>query len=168
MEETLHALGGLMLKAIPTIFLLIILHWYFKAMLFGPLERVLKQRDELTEGARKLAEQSLATAERKQHEYEKKFNEAQADLYRAQEETRRKWLEDQAAQVDAARQRSGQMVHEAKQQIEAEAAAAPVSATAAGSGSDNPASCSASRSGAIRSRTAAACSTKRGVAPSFR
>jgi F-type H+-transporting ATPase subunit b len=113
-----------MLKAIPTICLLLILHWYFKAMLFGPLDKVLKQRDELTEGARKAAEQSLAAAERKQQEYEKKFNEARAELYRAQEETRRKWLEDQAAQVDAARQRSAQILHEAKQQIEGEAATA--------------------------------------------
>jgi F-type H+-transporting ATPase subunit b len=119
-----------MLKAIPTICLLLILHWYFKAMLFGPLEKVLKQRDELTEGARKSAEQSLAAAERKQQEYEKKFNEARAELYRAQEETRRKWLEDQAAQVDAARQRSAQILHEAKQQIEGEAATARASLTA--------------------------------------
>jgi F-type H+-transporting ATPase subunit b len=130
MEETLHALGGLMLKAIPTVCLLLILHWYFKAMLFGPLEKVLKQRDELTEGARKSAEQSLAAAERKQQEYEKKFNEARAEVYRAQEETRRKWLEDQAAHVEEARQRSAQIIHEAKQQIEAEAAAARVSLTA--------------------------------------
>jgi F-type H+-transporting ATPase subunit b len=113
-----------MLKAIPTICLLLILHWYFKAMLFGPLEKVLKQRDELTDGARKSAAQSLAAAEQKQKEYEQKFNEARAELYRAQEETRRKWLEEQAAEVDAARERSGQTVHEAKQQIEAEAAAA--------------------------------------------
>jgi len=119
-----------MLKAIPTICLLLILHWYFKAMLFGPLDKVLKQRDELTEGARKSAEQSLAAAERKQQEYEKKFNEARAELYRAQEETRRKWLEDQAAQVDSARQRSAQILHEAKQQIEGEAATARENLTA--------------------------------------
>ncbi|HLX44630.1 MAG TPA: ATP synthase F0 subunit B [Bryobacteraceae bacterium] len=123
-----------MLKAIPTICLLLILHWYFKAMLFGPLDKVLKQRDELTEGARKSAEQSLAAAERKQQEYEKKFNEARAELYRAQEETRRKWLEDQAAQVDAARQRSAQILHEAKQQIESEAATARESLTATTAG----------------------------------
>lgn len=124
MEETLHALAGLMLKAIPTICLLLLLHWYFKAMLFGPLEKVLKQRDELTEGARKSAEASLAAAESKHQEYEKKLNEARAEVYRAQEETRRKWLEDQAAQVDEARKRSEQIVHGAKQQIEAEAASA--------------------------------------------
>jgi F-type H+-transporting ATPase subunit b len=113
-----------MLKAIPTVILLLLLYWYFKAMLFGPLDKVLKQREELTEGARKSADASLAAAERKHQEFEKKLNEARAEVYRAQEETRRKWLEDQAAQVDLARNRSEQAVHDAKQQIEAEAAAA--------------------------------------------
>ena len=113
-----------MLKAIPTVILLLLLYWYFRAMLFGPLEKVLKQRDELTEGARKSAEASLAAAEQKSREFEKKLNEARAEVYREQEETRRKWLEDQAAQVDATRKASEQAVHAAKQQIEAEAAAA--------------------------------------------
>jgi F-type H+-transporting ATPase subunit b len=122
MEQTLHALGGLMLKAIPTVFLLLLLYWYFRVMLFGPLEKVLKQRDDLTEGARKAAAESLITAERKQKEYEQKFSEARAEVYKAQEETRRKWLEDHAAQIDEARKRSEQTVHTAKQQINAETA----------------------------------------------
>jgi F-type H+-transporting ATPase subunit b len=124
MEQTLQALGGILLKAIPTIFLLLLLHFYFKAMLFGPLERVLRQRDELTEGARRAAEQSLAAAERKAQEYEAKLREARAEVYRQQEETRRKWLEDQAAQVGEAHERMASSVRQAKQQIAAEAAAA--------------------------------------------
>jgi F-type H+-transporting ATPase subunit b len=113
-----------MLKAIPTVILLLLLYWYFRAMLFGPLEKVLKQREELTEGARKSAETSLAAAEQKSLEFEKKLNAARAEVYRDQEETRRKWLEDQTAQVEQARKASEQAVHQAKQQIEAEAAAA--------------------------------------------
>jgi F-type H+-transporting ATPase subunit b len=124
MEQTLQALGGILLKAIPTIFLLLLLHFYFKAMLFGPLEKVLRQRDELTEGARKAADQSLAAAERKAQEYEAKLREARAEVYRQQEETRRKWLEDQSAQIAEAHARMAAAVRQAKEQISSEAAAA--------------------------------------------
>jgi F0F1-type ATP synthase membrane subunit b/b' len=105
MEQTLQALSGLMVQAIPTILFLIFLYFYLKNMLFGPLEKVLKQRGELTEGARKGAEASLAAAERKQ-----------------QEEMRRKWLDEQAASVASARSASEQQVSAAKRQIAADAA----------------------------------------------
>lgn len=124
MEQTIQALAGLMLKAIPTICLLIILYYYLKGMLFGPLERVLKQREELTIGARKAAEQSLASAERKEQEYARKFDEARSEVYRAQEETRRKWLDEQASLIEDARKRSEEKVNAAKTQITAEAASA--------------------------------------------
>ena len=102
MEKTLHDLAALFVNAIPTVCLLILLHFYLKAMLFRPLEKVLKQREDLTEGARKVAEQSLAAAERKEQAYQEKLREARAEVYRAQEETRRRWLEDQAAQIGRA------------------------------------------------------------------
>jgi F-type H+-transporting ATPase subunit b len=123
MEQTFQALGGLLVKAIPTICFLLLLHFYFKAMLFGPLEKVLKQRDELTEGARKAAQASLAAAERKEQEYETKLRDARSEVYRAQEETRRRWLEDQASQTAQARQRSEAAVRAAREQIAADAAA---------------------------------------------
>jgi len=113
-----------MVKAIPTVCFLILLYYYFKTMLFGPLERVLQQRADLTEGARRAAEASLAAADRKQQEYEAKFNEARAEVYHAQEETRRKWLEDQAAQVAEARKQHEDLVRAAKQQMVADAASA--------------------------------------------
>ena len=124
MEQTLQALSGILLKAIPTICLLLLVHFYFKAMLFGPLEKVLKKREELTEGTRVAAQQSLASAERKQREYEAKFRDARAEVYRAQEETRRRWLEEQAAQMADARQRSEASIRTAKKEIAAAAAAA--------------------------------------------
>ena len=124
MEQTIQALGGIILKSIPTVILLLILHFYLKAMLFRPLDKVLKQRNELTEGARKAAAQSLAAADSKQQEYEAKFRDARADVYRAQEEMRRQWLSDQAGQIAEARQRSEASVHAAREQIMADAATA--------------------------------------------
>jgi F-type H+-transporting ATPase subunit b len=124
MEETLQALAGLMVKAIPTMFFLVFLYYYLKFMLFGPLEKVLKQREELTEGARKSAEASLAAAERKQQDYEAKFNAARAEVYRSQEETRRQWLDDQTAAVASARSAADQQVKTAKAQIATDGGAA--------------------------------------------
>jgi F-type H+-transporting ATPase subunit b len=124
MEQTLQALSGILLKAIPTVFLLIILHFYLKGMLFRPLQKVLKQREELTAGARRAAEQSLAAAERKAQEYEAKFRDARAEVYREQEETRRVWMEDQARQITAAQTRIGEVLTTQRKQVAEETAAA--------------------------------------------
>ena len=124
MEQTLQALSGILVKAIPTVVLVLLLHFYLKAMLFGPLEKILKQREELTDGARKAASASLAEAERKTAEYEAKLRDARAEVYREQEETRRKWLDRQVAQVAEARAAMEVSVREAKAQIAAEAATA--------------------------------------------
>jgi F-type H+-transporting ATPase subunit b len=124
MEQTIQALGGILLKAIPTVILLIVLHFYFKRVLFGPLEKILRQRGELTQGARKAAEASLAAAERKAQEYEMKLREARAVVYKEQEETRRRWLDDQTAQIAEAQARSEASVKAAREAIAGEAAAA--------------------------------------------
>ena len=127
MEQTLHALGGILLKSIPTVVLLIILHFYLKAMLFGPLDRILKQRRDLTEGARKTAEDSLAAATRKADEYEAKLRDARAAVYKQQEEIRKRWLEEQAQQMAEARTRSESSVKTAREAIAQDVAAARTS-----------------------------------------
>jgi F-type H+-transporting ATPase subunit b len=124
MEQISHALAGILLKSIPTVVLLLFLYFYLKLMLFGPLARLLQQREELTAGTRTAAEKSLRDAERKVQEYEAKMREARAEVYREQEETRRQWLTDQAAQVTSARERTGQAVHQAKEQMAVEIASA--------------------------------------------
>lgn len=122
MEQTLGALVGILQKAVPTILLLILLHFYLKAMLFGPLAKVQKERDALTKGARKTAEESLASAERKTADYENKLREVRGEVYKEQEELRRQWLAEQTQQVDAARERSATAVRAAKEQLSREAA----------------------------------------------
>ena len=124
MEETLQALGGILLKAIPTIILLIVLHFYLKAVLFGPLDRVMRKRRELTEGARKVAEDSLAAASRKADEYEAKLRDARAVVYKEQEELRKRWLEEQSNEVTGFRARTEASVKAAREALAAEADAA--------------------------------------------
>src|SRR5271155_1913805 len=124
MEQTLQALGGILIKAIPTAIFLSFLHFFFRLMLFGPLRKVLKQREELTAGARLAAEASLAAADRKAAEYEAQFRDARAEVYKEQEETRSRWLADHAAQVTAARSSAEAAVAQAKFEIASEAASA--------------------------------------------
>jgi F-type H+-transporting ATPase subunit b len=127
MEQTLQSLGGILLKSIPTIVFLIILHFYLKAMLFGPLDRILRRRRELTEGARKVAEDSLAAAKRKADEYEIKLRDARGVVYKEQEEMRKRWLEVQANEIAQARTRMEASVKTAREALAADAASAQAS-----------------------------------------
>ena len=59
MDSTLQQLGGILLKAIPTVVLLLIVHFYLKWMFFRPLEKVLAERKQATAGTRERADQLL-------------------------------------------------------------------------------------------------------------
>src|SRR5207249_4133037 len=100
MDETLNALGGLLLKAIPTLILLLVVHLYLKSMFFRPLEDVLAKRRAMTEGARESAEALLKRASEKTAEYESKLREARAEIYREQEETRRRSVDEQTKRIE--------------------------------------------------------------------
>jgi F-type H+-transporting ATPase subunit b len=124
MEQTFQALESILLKAIPTAILLLVLYFYLKAMLFGPLARILKQREELTKGARKAAEQSLAKAEAKATDYETKLRDAKGEVYKEQEETRKKWLEEQTAHLAQAKANAEASIRTAREGIALEVAVA--------------------------------------------
>jgi len=124
MEQTLQALALILLRAIPSGLLLILLHFYLKGMLFKPLQKVLKQREQLTVGARKAADDSLAAAERKAQDYEAKFRDARSEVYREQEEARKVWLDDQAKQIAAGHARSAEAMAAADKQLREETASA--------------------------------------------
>src|SRR5437762_5832018 len=114
MEETLHQLGGILLRAVPTFLLVVLLHFYLKFVFFKPLQQVLRQRYEATEGARKLAEQSLARASEKAAEYEEALRAARADTYKELEQFRRQLQEDRTASVQEARMRAEAAVAKAR------------------------------------------------------
>ena len=124
MDATFHALGGLLLRAVPTIVLVILLHFYLKAVFFGPLKKMLEQRNAATRGAREAAEASVKRAAEKTAEYEAALRQARANLYKEQEETRRQWLEEQSRQIDEARAHSHESLHRTRASMEAETAAA--------------------------------------------
>lgn len=117
MDETLRQLGEILLKAVPTLFLVILLHFYLKYMFFKPLEKVLHERYLATEGARKVAQESLARATAKTAEYEAAIRAARNQIYQAEEQIHKRLQEKETAELTAARQRAEGLVKEAKAQL---------------------------------------------------
>jgi F-type H+-transporting ATPase subunit b len=124
MDQTLKALGGILLNALPTLFLVLFLHFYLKRVFFRPLERVLDRRRQATEGARQAAEDGRKAAERKAAEYEAAIRDARSEIYKEQDKLRRSLRDEQAANVAQAREKAGSMLDEARAQLAADADAA--------------------------------------------
>ena len=120
MEETLRQLGGILLRAVPTFILVLLLHLYLKFIFFKPLERVLRQRYDATEGARKLAEESMSRASQKAAEYEAALRAARSETYKEMEQLRRKLQDDRAASVKQARAQADAAVAHAKAALSVE------------------------------------------------
>ena len=117
MDATLHQLGGILLRALPTFVLVVLLHFYLKYVFFKPLAKTLQQRYDVTEGARKLAEQSLQDAAAKTARYEAAMRAARAEVYQSQEHLHKELQERETAELTAARKSAEAAVLEAKQQL---------------------------------------------------
>jgi F-type H+-transporting ATPase subunit b len=126
----LHALGGILLRAVPTFLLVILLHFYLKNIFFKPLEKVLHQRYEATEGARRLAEQSLEQAAAKTASYEAQLRAAKAAMYQAQEQLHKQLQEREAAAVGEARKSAEAAIKLATAQLAKDVEAAKTSLAA--------------------------------------
>jgi F-type H+-transporting ATPase subunit b len=127
MDAILAGLGGLLLRALPTFLLLLALHFYLKRMFFRPLDKVLEARRQATEGSRDAAQANLDTAGRKSADYEAAFRAARSEIYREQEDARRRWREEQAAAVEQSRRSAAETIKRARAQIAEEAAQARLS-----------------------------------------
>jgi F-type H+-transporting ATPase subunit b len=124
MEKTFHDLGQLLLKAIPTIFLLVVVHFYLKAMFFRPMADVLAKRRAATEGLRESAEAMRAKAAENIKFIEGQLRQAREAIYQEQEEARKGWINDQTAQVEEARKQAHELIHQSEELLDAEAVAA--------------------------------------------
>ena len=120
----LHALGGILLRAVPTFLLVVLLHFYLKNIFFKPLEKVLHARYEATEGARKLAAQSLEQAAARTATYEAALRKAKAELYQSQENLHKQLQELEAAAIVTARQSAEAAVKQARAALAEDVAAA--------------------------------------------
>ena len=124
MDVILHQLGQLLLKAVPTFILVVLLQFYLKRVFFKPLEKILKQRYDATEGAKKAAEESLQRAAAKAAEYEAAMRAARTDVYQSQEQFHRELQEREAAQILEARQRADATIQAARADLQKDVEAA--------------------------------------------
>jgi F-type H+-transporting ATPase subunit b len=120
MESTLHDLGQLLLKAIPTLFLLLVVHFYLKRMFFRPMADVLAKRRAATDGLRESADAMRAKAGEQTKAIEEQLRQAREAIYGEQEEARRNWIGDQSAQLENARKQGHELIHQSKLQLDAE------------------------------------------------
>lgn len=124
MDAVITALGGLMLKALPTLILLALLHLYLNWAFYGPMDRLLERRREATEGARRAAEESFGHAEEKAAAYEEALRQARAELFAEQEQRRARLQQEQAETLARTRRAMEALVRDARTQLAQEAAAA--------------------------------------------
>ena len=124
MDATLQALGGILLKAVPTLVLLIVVHFYLKWMFFRPLGEVLAKRRAATEGMRESAEAMVAKADDQAKAIEAKLRIAREEIYQEQDESRRRWVSEQVQRLEEARRQARELIHQSKLQLEGESAAA--------------------------------------------
>lgn len=124
MDQTLQQLGGLLLGAVPTVILLALLYWLYKAIVHRPLQRVLAERRSKTEGAVEKSRADIAAADARTSEYERRLREARAAVFRAQEARRQASIQSRANAVNEARKRAQSQVQAAKADIEKDRLAA--------------------------------------------
>ena len=122
MDAMLQALGGILLRAIPTFLLVIFLHFYLKSIFFKPLGGVLKKRYQATEGARKQAQASLEQAAAKTAQYEASLQAARSQVYQAQEKSYKQMQDRESAAIHEARAKADASIKAAKAQLAADVA----------------------------------------------
>jgi F-type H+-transporting ATPase subunit b len=120
MNQTFSQLGELLRSAVPTMVLLLLLYAMYHYVVHRPLQRVLAERRNRTQGAVERARADIAAAEAKAMEYENRLREAKLSIFRAQEAKRHQAQQVRATAVAEARSRAGEQVKQAKAQLEQE------------------------------------------------
>jgi F-type H+-transporting ATPase subunit b len=127
MDNTLRQVGELLLDAIPTVVILLLLYALYQTMVRRPLQRVLAQRRERTEGAVQKARADVAAAEARTQEYEQKLRDARLAVFKAQESRRQQAQQLRTQAVGEARNRAQEQIREARLAIDQDIAGARTS-----------------------------------------
>ena len=124
MQAIVHQLGELLLQAAPTVLIILLFYFILRALFFKPLLAVMAERDSRTVGAQKASEAAQAAAAEKIKQHQDALRQARGLLYAEQEATRKKLLDERAAQIKDARTKAAGEVSAAKERVAAELAAA--------------------------------------------
>jgi F-type H+-transporting ATPase subunit b len=124
MDETLHQLGGLLLGSIPTIFLFLFLVLLYRILVYGPLTKVLAEREARTDGAIEQANAATAAAAAKTQEYEAQLRAARSRIFQARQQQQQQWGRERDAAVAEAHEAAQRQVEEAKSAMQMQTNAA--------------------------------------------
>ena len=124
MNKLLQDLGGIVLNALPTAIIVLILAIFVRQLYLKPLQAVLAERNRLTEGARKAADEGLHLADSKIAAYEAALDTARRDIYAGQTDFLQKLHAEQAARAQEAKAKSDATLAELRKSLAAEAAEA--------------------------------------------
>jgi F-type H+-transporting ATPase subunit b len=124
MQTIGQQLGELFLQAVPIVLILLVFYVILKLLFFGPLLKVMAEREARTIGAQKDAEAAQAAAAEKTKQYHEALKHARTDLYVEQENARKRLLDARAQELKDARAKAATVVAAAKERIEQESAAA--------------------------------------------
>ena len=119
-QALLQALEGFFIGAIPTIIFIFLLFVAYRSLVHVPLQKVLQQRYERTEGAMVRAQADIAAAAAKAAEYELRLREARQSVFKAQEARRQKLAQARETALQQTRARAQEMVKEARTALELE------------------------------------------------
>lgn len=120
METLVHEIGELFLRAVPVAIIVLILYFFLRSLFFRPILNVMAEREARTHGAQRAAEAARAAADEKMRQYHEALRQAKAKIYAEQEAERKKLLEERAAALKDARNKSSADVVSAKQRINTE------------------------------------------------
>ena len=121
MDQALfQALEGFLIGAIPTIIFIFLLFLSYRSLVHRPLERILRERYERTEGAVARAQADIAAAAAKASEYEQRLREARQAIFKVQEARRQQLAQSRDAALREARESARRMVQEARASLELE------------------------------------------------
>jgi F-type H+-transporting ATPase subunit b len=124
MPDLVHQIGELFLRAVPVAVIVLLFYFIMRAIFFGPLLKVMAERDARTLGAQKAAEAAQAAAAEKVRQYEEALKQARAKVYAEQEADRKKLMDERAAILKEARGKSDAEVNSAKERVAGEFAGA--------------------------------------------
>lgn len=124
MPDLVHQIGELFLRAVPVIVIVLLFYLIMRAIFFGPLLKVMTEREARTVGAQKAAEAAQAAAVEKVRQYEEALKEARAKVYAEQEADRKKLMDERTATLKDARAKAGAEVNARKELVAAEFASA--------------------------------------------
>lgn len=122
--DILQQLGELFLAAVPTAIVVTLFYLFLRWSFFGPMERVLAQREARTAGARRDAASLREAAEGKRRAYREALHKARTEIFREQEAARHAALEKRAEVLQQARNRANQEIEAAKRGLHEETEAA--------------------------------------------